>query len=70
MRIPVTKTVTSVVPNGEIEIIDCGATYQVKYHNHLYKGSPFVCPTFFSKEHSPGQIAKSAFIKKFIELCR
>lgn len=66
MRIPVTKTVTSVVPNGELEINFNGKQYEVVYHNVLFKGSPFVCPVRFSSAYTVDQIAKDRDVVKFI----
>lgn len=67
VTVPVTKTVTTKVPNGHIEIIDNGVSLQVKYYNPIYKGSPFLCPVSFSKNYSVEQIVKSSEIACFLK---
>ena len=66
IMIPVTKTVTTTVPNGHVEIIDTGTSFQIKYHNEIYKGSPFLCSVSFSKDYSVEQIMRSSEVIRFL----
>lgn len=66
VTIPVTKKVTTRVPNGHIEIIDNGVSLQVKYYNPIYKGSPFLCPVSFSKDYSAEQVMKTVEVASFL----
>lgn len=61
MQIPVTKTLTLSVPHGYLSVDKTkdGESYQVTYHNKIYKNSPFVFPTTFSTEFSVQEIVNS-----------
>lgn len=67
VTIPVTKKVTMEVPNGHIEIIEHSHCCQVKYYNSIYKGSPFLCPTTFSKDYSVEQVMKTLEVVNFLK---
>lgn len=68
MQIPVTKTLTLSVPHGYLSIdkTENGESYQVTYHNKIYKNSPFVLPTTFSTEFSIAEVVNSSEVRNKI----
>jgi len=64
--IPITKTVTYEVPNGELHVKLEGDTYYVWYHNPLYKGSPFKLSVCFSTSFTMREIAESSEVISFV----
>jgi len=75
MKISLEKTITAVVNHGYLEINKIPSkdqwdipneSYQVIYHNNLFKNSPFICPTTFSTEFSYSELVNSSEIKKFV----
>ena len=67
VTIPVTKTITTTVPNGHIEIYLNGDSYRVWYYNDSYRNSPFLLSNSFSSEYSVDEIMKSSEVRKFLE---
>lgn len=68
MQIPVTKTLTLSVPHGYLSIdkTENGESYQVTYHNKIYKNSPFVLPTTFSTKFSIEEVVNSSEVRNKI----
>lgn len=75
MKIPLEKTITAVVNHGYLEINKIPSkdqwgnpneSYQVIYHNNLFKNSPFTCPITFSTEFSYSEIVNSSEIILFV----
>lgn len=75
MKISLEKTITAVVNHGYLEIIKIPSkdqwdipneSYQVIYHNNLFRNSPFTCPTTFSTEFSYSEIVNSSEIIEFV----
>lgn len=75
MKISLEKTITAVVNHGYLEINKIPSkdqwgisneSYQVIYHNNLFKNSPFTCPITFSTEFSYSEIVNSSEIIKFV----
>lgn len=64
--IPITKTVTYQVSNGELHIELEEDTYYVWYHNNHFKGSPFKCSVCFSTAFTIEQIRNSSEVLKFL----
>jgi hypothetical protein len=76
MMIPVMKTITYQVENGQLELRKVNdkdtwgnpcVSIQVYYHNPRYKNSPFKCPQSFSSEFNEDEIVNSSEIVKFLE---
>lgn len=67
MKIPLTKTITSQVSHGYLEINEIpSGSYQVTYHNNLFKNSPFTCPITFSTDFSYSEIINSSEVIQFV----
>ncbi len=75
MKISLEKTITATVNHGYVEIIKIPSkdqwgipneSYQVIYHNNLFRNSPFTCPTTFSTEFSYSEIVNSSEIIEFV----
>ena len=75
MMIPVMKTVSYEVENGQLELrkVDSVDTWgipcvsiEVYYHNPSYKNSPIKCPQSFSSEFSTDEIVNSSEIVRFL----
>ena len=64
--IPITKTVTHQVLNGELHIELEEDTYYVWYHNDLLLDSPFKCPACFSTAFTIQEIRNSYEVTKFL----
>lgn len=64
--IPITRTVTHEVPNGELHIELKDDTYYVWYHNKYFVGSPFKLTVSFSTELSIKEIRNSSEVRKFL----
>ncbi len=74
IAIPLTKTMSHQVQNGEMKIRkithliggEPKEAYELEYHNHIYKGSPFKVPTQFSTDFSIERIMRSSEVLMFL----
>lgn len=66
IKVPVTKTVTTRVPNGNFEISLDSGVYRLTYHNKVYKNSPFTGPSFKS-EYTIEEIMNSSEVRNFLK---
>ena len=64
--IPLKKTVTYEIPNGELHIQLQDDTYYVWYHNPHLVGNPFRCSVFFSTAFTIEDIVNSYEVRLFI----
>lgn len=66
ITVPVMKTVSFQVQNGEMKIRKVDDAYVLEYHNHIYVGNPFRVPTQFSTDFTIEQIMRSSEVIKFL----
>lgn len=66
MKVPMYKTVTYQVLNGEMEIVKEDDSYHLTYHNPIYKNSPFKLPQSFSTSFLIQEILASSEVISFM----
>ena len=59
---------TYITDNGLFKILDKGNYWQVIYSNEIFKNSPFIMPTTFSKEFSYSEVLHSEELEKFLSI--
>ena len=66
MKLPMYKTVSYEVPNGEMEIDIVDDSYELTYHNKIYKNSPIKVPITFSTKFSIAEVMASSEVLTFM----
>lgn len=69
--IPITKTCTYTVPNGEIRVTleesEHGSYYEIYYHNKIFTKSPFKFEVYFlTKYYTLEQVMASGEFRRFM----